>query len=181
MIRIPEYLEKRAGRGDATAPTAASEPASRCASLDRARLVQGLAHQRRGRAGDRRRLAARPTRRRVRLAPLADGGEGTLVAIEAAGGWQLARRRRARSARPADRAPRGSRRRTAGAVVEMAEASGLSLRRRRRARRVGATSAGTGDVLRAAMDAGVRDIALGIGGSATTDGGAGLLRALGAR
>jgi glycerate kinase len=43
-----------------------------------------------------------------------------------------------------------------------------------------ATSLGTGDLLRAVLDAGIRDIALGIGGSATTDGGAGLLRALGA-
>ena len=43
-----------------------------------------------------------------------------------------------------------------------------------------ATSEGTGDLLRAVLDEGIRDIALGIGGSATTDGGAGLLRSLGA-
>ena len=62
----------------------------------------------------------------------------------------------------------------------MAEASGLSLvaaPERDAARR---HEPGTGDVLRAVLDAGIRDIALGIGGSATTDGGAGLLRALGA-
>ena len=43
-----------------------------------------------------------------------------------------------------------------------------------------ASSEGTGDVLRAVLDAGIRDVSLGIGGSATTDGGAGLLAALGA-
>jgi glycerate kinase len=116
----------------------------------------------------------------VRLAPLADGGEGTLVAIAAAGGWQwretdaldpLGRPIRARwLARDDGRA----------AVVEMAAASGLSRLApyERDPRR--ATSHGTGDLLRSVLDAGIRDIALGIGGSATTDGGAGLLRALGA-
>jgi glycerate kinase len=44
-----------------------------------------------------------------------------------------------------------------------------------------ATSRGVGQVVAAALDAGCRDIVLGIGGSASTDGGAGLLRALGAR
>jgi glycerate kinase len=45
---------------------------------------------------------------------------------------------------------------------------------------IGATTRGTGELLLAALDAGVRDITLGIGGSATNDGGAGILRALGA-
>jgi glycerate kinase len=46
---------------------------------------------------------------------------------------------------------------------------------------MGATTRGTGDLLRAVLDAGIHDVALGIGGSATSDGGAGVLRALGAR
>ena len=62
----------------------------------------------------------------------------------------------------------------------MAAASGLSLVAARERDAARATSEGTGDVLRAVLDAGIRDIALGIGGSATTDGGAGLLRSLGA-
>ena len=62
----------------------------------------------------------------------------------------------------------------------MAQASGLSLVAAAERDAAGATSRGTGDVLRAVLDTGIRDIALGIGGSATTDGGAGLLRALGA-
>jgi glycerate kinase len=66
------------------------------------------------------------------------------------------------------------------AVIEMAAASGLSRVTPDERDATAATSLGTGDLLRAVLDAGIRDIALGIGGSATTDGGAGLLRALGA-
>lgn len=124
-------------------------------------------------------LRARPGDE-LRLAPLADGGEGTLVAIEAAGGWH---RREADARDPLGRPIRalwlisedgGT------AMVEMAAASGLSRVATAERDATRATSVGTGDLLRAALDAGVRDVVLGIGGSATTDGGAGLLRALGA-
>jgi glycerate kinase len=116
----------------------------------------------------------------VWLAPLADGGEGTLVAIEAAGGWTwqtvdatdpIGRSVAARWLRSTD----GAR-----AVVELAEASGLSRLTASERDPVGASTRGTGEVLRAVLDAGVRDMTLGIGGSATTDGGAGILTALGA-
>jgi glycerate kinase len=116
----------------------------------------------------------------VVLCPLADGGEGTLEAIAAAGGWTwqtalvrdpLGREIQARWLRSSD----GMR-----AAIEMAEASGISRLTLTERDAVEATSLGTGDVLRAALDAGVTDITLGIGGSATTDGGAGLLSALGA-
>lgn len=116
----------------------------------------------------------------IRLAPLADGGEGTLVAIEAAGGWRW---REAVARDPIGRpiAARWLAREDGGAaIVEMAAASGLSRVNAAEGDAVRATSHGTGDLLRAVLDAGIRDIALGIGGSATTDGGAGLLRALGA-
>ncbi|HYN68773.1 MAG TPA: glycerate kinase [Candidatus Eisenbacteria bacterium] len=114
------------------------------------------------------------------LAPLADGGEGTLVAIEASGGWAwretaatdpLGRQIVARWLRSSD----GNH-----AVVELAEASGLSRLAAAELDPVGATTLGTGKVLRAVLDEGIREITLGIGGSATTDGGAGILRALGA-
>ena len=116
----------------------------------------------------------------VLLAPLADGGEGTLVAIAAAGGWEW------RSAAAHDPIGRpvtarwlqsedGRR-----AVVELAEASGLSRLTPAERDPIGATTRGTGEVLRAAFDSGAREITLGIGGSATNDGGAGILRALGA-
>ncbi|MEX1171427.1 MAG: glycerate kinase [Chloroflexota bacterium] len=116
----------------------------------------------------------------VLLCPLADGGEGTLEAIAAAGGWSwqearvrdpLGREIQARWLRSDD----GTR-----AAIEMAAASGLSRLTPAERDAVAATSVGTGDLIRAALDAGVTNIVLGIGGSATTDGGAGLLTALGA-
>jgi glycerate kinase len=116
----------------------------------------------------------------VRLAPLADGGEGTLVAVEAAGGWSW---REAEARDPLGRPVRAgwlARDDGVAAFVEMATASGLSLVAQAECDPVRATTRGTGDLLCAVLDAGIRDIALGIGGSATTDGGAGLLRALGA-
>ncbi len=117
----------------------------------------------------------------VRLAPLADGGEGTLVAIDASGGWAW---REAAAIDPLGRPIRARwlvRDGDTVAFVEMAAASGLSLVAPEARDAARATSQGTGDLLRAVLDAGIRDIALGIGGSATSDGGAGILRALGAR
>ncbi|MEX2011120.1 MAG: glycerate kinase [Chloroflexota bacterium] len=113
------------------------------------------------------------------LAPLADGGEGTLAAIEAAGGWAwqtstvqdpLGRRRAARWLLSSTRDR---------AVVELAEASGLSRVAPADREPVGAHTYGTGELLGAVLDSGVRRITLGIGGSATSDGGCGLLSALG--
>ena len=116
----------------------------------------------------------------ILLAPLADGGEGTTVAIEAAGGWTW---RVADATDPIGRAisarwlqsDDGGR-----AIVELAAASGLSRLANEELDPLGATTRGTGELVVAALDAGVRDITLGIGGSATNDGGAGILRALGA-
>ena len=114
------------------------------------------------------------------LAPLADGGEGTLAAIAETGGWEwrecpahdpLGRPLTARWLLSAD----GKR-----AAVELAEASGLSRLPAGEPRSpLAATSSGTGEVIAAVLDAGVRHILLGVGGSATTDGGSGLLHALG--
>jgi len=64
-------------------------------------------------------------------------------------------------------------------VVELAEASGLSRLAASERDPVGASTRGTGEVIRAVLDDGIRTITLGIGGSATTDGGAGILHALG--
>ena len=125
-------------------------------------------------------LRARPGDE-VLLAPLADGGEGTLVAIEAAGGWEwqetqaydpLGRPIRARWLRSAD----GMR-----AALEMAEASGLSRVAPAERDPIAATSSGTGQLLLGALSSGVRHVVLGIGGSATTDGGAGIVEQLGGR
>ena len=124
-------------------------------------------------------LRARPDDE-ILLCPLADGGEGTLAAIEAAGGWQ---RRTATARDPLGRqisarwliSDDGQR-----AAIEMAAASGLSLLAANERDAIRATSIGTGDLIRAALNARVSSIVLGIGGSATTDGGAGLLTGLGA-
>jgi glycerate 2-kinase len=114
----------------------------------------------------------------VLLCPLADGGEGTLAAVAAAGGWAwqeasatdpLGRSITARWLRSTD----GER-----AVIEMAESSGLSLVAAGERDAVHATSTGLGDVLCEVADSGVREVILGIGGSATTDGGFGMLAAL---
>lgn len=122
--------------------------------------------------------AARPTDELL-LAPLADGGEGTLVAIAAAGGWEWREtevhgpdfeRVRARWLISPD-----NRR----AVIEMATASGLSLVPPGDRYTAVFTTMGTGELILAALDAGVRAITLGIGGSATTDGAAGILTVLG--
>jgi glycerate 2-kinase len=116
----------------------------------------------------------------VESVPVADGGDGTVDAAVAAG---FERRevtvtgplgepvRAAYALRSADRA----------AVVEMAEASGLRCLPPGAFAPLTATTYGTGEVLRAALDAGARSLVLGVGGSATTDGGAGMLAALGAR
>ena len=113
------------------------------------------------------------------LCPLADGGEGTLEAIAAAGGWDW---RDATVTDPLGR-PIHARWLAANehrAAIEMAEASGLSRVAAAERDAIAATSQGTGELIRVAVDAGVTSIVLGIGGSATTDGGAGLLRGLGA-
>jgi glycerate 2-kinase len=113
------------------------------------------------------------------LSPLADGGEGTLVAIEASGGWERVQAK-ARDPLGVDvpvswlRSADGRR-----AVVELAEASGLSRVAPDAREPLSSTTFGTGQVLEAVLDAGIRDITLGIGGSATTDGGSGILQALG--
>jgi len=140
-------------------------------SLTSAEVARALATGwRRARPGD-----------EIRLAPLADGGMGTLVALEATGGWT---RREADVGDPLGRRVSAAwliRDDGQAAAIEMAEASGLWRVAAGERDPIAASSAGTGDLLRAALDAGVRDIVLGIGGSATTDGGVGMLRALGAR
>jgi glycerate kinase len=113
--------------------------------------------------------------------PVADGGDGTLdVLLRAAG--PAARVERVRVTGPLGR-PRLARLGWIGgdvAVVEMAEAVGLRLLGRRRDP-MGATSRGAGELIVAALAGGARRVIVGVGGSASTDGGAGILAALGAR
>jgi len=116
----------------------------------------------------------------IALLPQADGGEGTMAAIAAA-----ATGARLRDAGPV-RGPDG--RPVPGAwlelpggigVVELAQPSGLPLMAEPDP--LGATTAGLGEVIRNALGSGIRSLVIGLGGSASTDGAAGALSALGLR
>ena len=110
--------------------------------------------------------------------PVADGGEGTVDAAVAAGFERVP----VTAAGPAgDPVRSGYARRGEVAVVELAGVCGLARLPGGRPAPLAASSFGAGEVLRAALESGARRIVLGVGGSASTDGGAGLLQALGAR
>jgi len=113
--------------------------------------------------------------------PMADGGEGTALAVvNATGGrWvrcsvtdPLGRRIRAQFGLSGDGRM---------AIFEMASASGLVLLRPQERNPLLTTTRGTGELIRAALDHQVTRLLIGIGGSATNDGGMGMARALGVR
>ena len=115
------------------------------------------------------------------LAPVADGGDGTLeTLVEGSGGeirqvevcGPLGERRSAEWGAMGDGAT---------AVVEMARTSGLALVPLEKRDPLRATTYGLGEAIRAALDDGFRRFVVGIGGSATNDAGAGMAQALGAR
>lgn len=130
-------------------------------------------------------LRARPGDTVLR-APMSDGGEGTLAAVAAALG-ERAERRSLATQDPLGRPIvadwlliDGGR----SAFIEMATASGLArlaVGERTPASVRAASTRGGGELIRTALAAGVQRITLGLGGSATNDGGAGLLTALGVR
>lgn len=112
--------------------------------------------------------------------PLADGGEGTLDAVAACGGevvacevaGPLGERVSARMLVDAGRA---------SAVIEMAEAAGIGHSPCTEPAALAASTYGVGELVIRAVRAGAKTIYIGLGGSATNDGGAGMLQALGAR
>lgn len=113
--------------------------------------------------------------------PVADGGEGTVDAMVAAtGGRRIEVGVTGPLGKPVT-AFYGLTGDGETAVIEMAAASGLALIPRDERDPMRATSRGTGELIIAALDAGARRFILGIGGSATNDGGAGMLQALGVR
>ncbi|MDQ4055376.1 MAG: glycerate kinase [Actinomycetota bacterium] len=114
----------------------------------------------------------------LRLVPVADGGDGTL---DAALGGPFEAAPVTASGPTGEPVETRYARHGDTAVVEMADVSGLSRLPGGTLDPMSATSRGTGEVVAAALDAGCRKVVLGIGGSASTDGGAGLLVALGAR
>ncbi len=113
--------------------------------------------------------------------PVADGGEGTVDSLVA---WTGGGKREVWVSGPLGepvQAFYGLSGDGHTAVIEMAAASGLALVPRERGDPRYTCSRGTGELIRAALDAGARNFILGIGGSATNDGGAGMLSALGVR
>jgi glycerate kinase len=117
----------------------------------------------------------------VRKVPIADGGEGTVEALVTATNGQF---RRTEVSDPLGNrifAQWGILGDGVTAVIEMAAASGLPLvPKEKRDPRV-TTTYGTGELIKAALDSGLRKIIIGIGGSATNDGGVGMACALGVK
>jgi len=115
------------------------------------------------------------------LKPMADGGEGTVQAlVDATGGKMMATEVTGPLGEPVT-AHWGMLSDKTTAVIEMAAASGLPLVPPERRHPLVTTTYGTGELIRAALDSGCRKLIIGIGGSATNDGGAGMAQALGAR
>jgi glycerate kinase len=110
--------------------------------------------------------------------PVADGGEGTVAAAVAAGATSHSHVVAGPTGQlvPAEFAMLGT-----TAVVELAQASGLTRLQDDRPAPMEADSCGTGELIRAALDLGATEVILAVGGSACTDGGTGMLTALGAR
>jgi len=112
---------------------------------------------------------------------VADGGDGTLDVLLAASPGSRAETLRVSGPLGAPVLARLGWLDARTAVVEMAEAAGLRLLHREKPDALHATTYGVGEMIRTALDGGARRLVVGVGGSATTDGGAGLISALGGR
>ena len=116
----------------------------------------------------------------VSALPLADGGEGTLDAVAACGGEIVT----CEVAGPSGKRV-AARMLVDGehesAVIEMAEAAGIGYSPCTESAALAATTYGVGELMLRAVHTGAKTLYIGLGGSATNDGGAGMLRALGAR
>ena len=113
--------------------------------------------------------------------PMADGGEGTVRSLVDATGGEIVKVEVSGPMGDKVLASYGLLGDKRTAVIEMAEASGLPLVPRDKRNPLVATTYGTGELIKDAIARGVEEIILGIGGSATNDGGAGLAQALGVR
>ncbi|MBV9103582.1 MAG: glycerate kinase, partial [Candidatus Eremiobacteraeota bacterium] len=122
-------------------------------------------------------LRAKPDAQCV-LCPMADGGEGTVDVFLERGAQRKVARVHGPLGAPVDAAYA---RIGDTAILEMSSASGLELLEPSEYDPLAADTFGTGELIRAALDDGVRHIIIGLGGSATNDAGAGMLRALGVR
>lgn len=113
--------------------------------------------------------------------PMADGGEGTVQSlVDATGGKIIFKKVTGPLGQPVD-AFFGILGNKTTAVIEMAAASGLHLVPTEQRNPLLTTTRGTGELILAALDHGVSHIIIGLGGSATNDGGAGMAKALGVK
>jgi glycerate 2-kinase len=115
------------------------------------------------------------------LVPLADGGEGTVSALVEATQGQIMATEVTGPFGAKVTAEWGILGDGHSAIIEMAAASGITLVARERLNPLTATTYGTGELIKTALNSGCRQILIGIGGSATNDGGAGMAQALGVR
>lgn len=113
--------------------------------------------------------------------PVADGGEGTVEAMVAATAGRMVHVDVTGPLGASVQAFYGLSGDERSAFIEMAAASGLELVKPAQRNPLTTTSWGTGELISHALDAGVKHIIIGIGGSATNDGGAGMVQALGAK
>lgn len=116
----------------------------------------------------------------IAIIPLADGGEGTVDAIIHAVGGSVYEAEVAGPLGDAVCAKYGILADGVTGVIEMAAASGLTLVSQERLNPLRTTTYGTGQLIKAALEQGCQRIIMGIGGSATNDGGVGMAQALGA-
>jgi glycerate kinase len=115
----------------------------------------------------------------IRKVPLADGGEGTARAVTEAAGGHFVKARLTGPLGETLNAEFGLINGGHTAVLDLASASGIELVPREQLNPLKATTYGTGELIVAALDTGARELIIGIGGSATNDGGIGMISALG--
>lgn len=111
--------------------------------------------------------------------PMADGGEGTVEAAVAASRGSLKKITVSGPLGKKVKAQFGILGKSETAIMEMASASGIELLKREELNPLKASTYGTGEMINAIIRDGFREIVIGIGGSATVDGGAGMAQALG--
>ena len=116
----------------------------------------------------------------IKISPLADGGEGTVDAIITAVGGQMREITVTGPLGKPQKATYGIIPKTKTAVIEMSAAAGITLLKKEELNPLYTTTRGVGEMIADAASSGCREFIIGIGGSCTNDGGAGMLSALGA-
>ena len=115
------------------------------------------------------------------LIPMADGGEGTMETIVTANKGKILTTTVRSPLDTPIKAKYGLLKEKNTAIIEMAEASGIQYIDDQTANPLTTTTFGTGQLIKVALDQGVKKIIIGLGGSATNDGGAGMAQALGVK